>query len=105
MAIKKQFSSLEDLIKYSSQPVFVCFYANWCSTSQSYAPVLEQLKTQMGNQIQVVKINTDKYPELAAKHEIKALPTSLLFIEGELACRIKGIMQTPQLIPYLQKFL
>lgn len=105
MAVKKQFSSLDDLIKNTPIPVFVCFYSNQCPYSQTYAPILEQLKTQMGNQILVIKISTDKYPQLAAQHEIKASPTSLLFIQGELACRIKGVMQTPQLIQYLQKFL
>ena len=105
MAVQKQFSSLEDLIKNAPVPVFVCFYSNRCPYSHTYFPILERLKSQMANPIQVVKISTDKYPQLAAKHEVKVSPTSLLFIDGELVCRIKGVMQTPQLIQYLQKFL
>ncbi len=105
MAVKKQFSSLQDLIAHSPLPVLVCFYGKQCSYSQMFAPILEQVKTKMGNQLQVIKIDAQKYPQLAAQHEIKALPTSLLFIEGELASRIKGVMQTPQLVQYIQKFL
>lgn len=69
------------------------------------APILEQVKTSMGDRIKVVKINTEKYPKLASKYEIQSLPTSILFIEGEQASRIKGVMQTPKLIEYLTKFL
>lgn len=69
------------------------------------SPILEQVKTSMGDRIKVVKINTEKYPKLASQYEIQSLPTSILFIEGEQASRIKGVMQTPKLIEYLKKFL
>lgn len=59
----------------------------------------------MGDRIKVIKINTEKYPQLAAEHEIQSLPTTLLFVEGELASRIKGVMEAPKLIQYVQKFL
>lgn len=44
MAVKKQFSSLQDLIHHSSVPVFVFFYKSWCSARQTYAPILEKVK-------------------------------------------------------------
>lgn len=105
MAVKKQFSSLQDLIDQASVPVFVCFYGSWCSASQTYSPILEQVKQKIGSRMQVIKINADQYPQLVYQYEIKVLPTSLLFINQELACRIKGVMQTEKLIQYLQKFL
>ncbi|MGL5081840.1 MAG: thioredoxin family protein [Microcoleaceae cyanobacterium] len=105
MAVKQQFSSLEDLINHSTTPILVCFYASWCSSSQMFAPILEQVKDQMKNQLQVIKVNADKYPQLLTQHEIRALPTSLLFIDRELAARIRGVMKTPELIQYVQKFL
>ncbi len=105
MAVKKQFSSLQDLINQTSIPVLVCFYGSWCSASQTYAPILEKVKHKMGSRMQVIKINADQYPQLVSQHEVKVLPTSLLFVDHELACRIKGVMPTEKLIPYLQKFL
>ncbi|NJK38111.1 MAG: thiol reductase thioredoxin [Oscillatoriales cyanobacterium RM1_1_9] len=105
MAVKQQFSSLEDLINHSTTPVLVCFYANWCSSSQTFSPILEQVKQRMQHQLQVIKVNADKYPQLLIRHEIKVLPTSLLFIDRELAARIRGVMKTPELIQYVQKFL
>ncbi|MEQ8972435.1 MAG: thioredoxin [Coleofasciculus sp. C1-SOL-03] len=105
MATKQNFSSFQDLIQNSPTPVLVSFYATWCGYCKMMSPILEQVKTSMGDRIKVVKINTEKYPKLASQYEIQSLPTSILFIEGEQASRIKGVMQTPKLIEYLKKFL
>lgn len=105
MTTKQQFSSFDDLIADPSQPVLVSFYAPWCGYCKQFAPILEQVKTQLGGQLKIVKIDSEKYPQLAAQHEVQALPTTLLFVEGELASRIKGVMETPKLIDYVKKFL
>jgi thioredoxin-like negative regulator of GroEL len=59
----------------------------------------------MGDRIQVVKIDSEKYPQLASQYQVQALPTTLLFVDGELASRIKGVMQAPNLMQHLTKFL
>lgn len=105
MVIKKQYSNFQELIANVNKPILVTFYSTSCGYCQTFSPILNQVKAQMGDRIQVVKINTQNYPELAAQYEVKALPTTLLFVEGELASRIKGVMQTPELIKYIQKFL
>lgn len=105
MAIKKQFSSLHDLIAHAKTPVLVSFYAPWCGYCRQFAPILEQVKAQVGHRLQVVKINSENYPQLVAEYDVKSLPTTMLFVEGELASRIKGVMQTPELLHYLQPFL
>ena len=105
MAVKKQFSSFQDLLKGSELPLLVDFYAPWCGPCQMLAPILEQVNAQLANKLQVVKINTDKYPQLASQYQIQALPTLVLFKNGQPVDRIEGLMQAPQLIQYLQKFL
>ncbi|MCA1993034.1 MAG: thioredoxin [Coleofasciculus sp. S288] len=105
MAVKKQFSNFQDLLANTTIPVLVDFYATWCGSCQMMSPILEQVKAQMGNRLQVVKINTDKYPQLASEYQIQALPTLVLFLNGEQVLRIKGVMKAPQLIQYLEKHL
>lgn len=105
MTKKQQFSNFQALISDRSTPTLVSFYASWCGYCKQFAPILNQVKTQMGDRIQVIKISTEKYPDLAAEHDIQSLPTTLLYVEGELASRIKGVMAAPQLIQYIQKFL
>lgn len=105
MAVKKQFSSFQELLSHSQVPVLVDFYATWCGPCQMMAPILEQVSAQMKNRLQVVKIDSDKYPGLASQYQIHALPTLVLFKNGEPVERIEGVMQASQLIQHLQTLL
>ncbi len=105
MAIKQQFNSFEELLSGSEMPVLVDFYADWCGPCQMMAPILEQVNLQLKQQLRVVKINTEKYPQLASKHNIQALPTLVLFKQGQPVERIEGVMQAPQLIQRLQTLI
>ncbi|MEL6788307.1 MAG: thioredoxin [Cyanobacteria bacterium J06607_15] len=101
MAVKKQFSSFEDLLASSNVPVLVDFYATWCGPCQMMTPILEQVGANLRDRLQVVKIDTDKYPNLASKYQVEALPTLVLFKNGEPAEKIEGVHQAPQLIQHL----
>jgi thioredoxin len=105
MAIKKQFTSFGDLLSNSTTPVLVDFYATWCGPCQMMSPILEQVGSYLKNQIQVVKIDTDKYPNLATEYQIHALPTLVLFKNGQPIERIEGVVQAQQLIQRLQTIL
>jgi protein disulfide-isomerase len=102
MAIKQQFNSFEELVSGSNLPVLVDFYANWCGPCQMMSPILEQVSAQMKQRLQVVKIDTDKYPHLASQHHIHALPTLVLFKQGKPVERIEGVMPADALIQRLQ---
>ena len=101
MAVKKQFSSFQDLLEGSDIPVLVDFYATWCGPCQMMAPILEQVGASLRDRLQIVKIDTDKYPNLASKYQIEALPTLVLFKNGQPAERIEGVLQAQQLIQHL----
>ncbi len=90
MATKQQFNSFEELLS-SELPVLVDFYAAWCGPCQMMAPIVEQVNAQM-KQLRVVKIDTDKYPQLASQHQIRALPTLVLFKQGKPVEHIEGVM-------------
>lgn len=57
------------------------------------------------NRLQIVKIDTDKYPNLATKYGIQALPTLVVFKNGQPIDRIEGVMQVNQLVQHLQTLL
>jgi len=102
MAVKKQFTSFQDLLSGSDLPVLVDFYATWCGPCQMMVPILDKVNNQLKGRLQVVKIDTDKYPQLASQYEIHALPTLVLFKNGQLVERIEGVVPAEQLIQRLQ---
>lgn len=102
MAVKKQFNSFQGLLSGSDVPVLVDFYAIWCGPCQIMTPILEEVNNQLKGRLQVVKIDTDKYPQLASQYGIEALPTLVLFNKGKSVDRIEGVMQAEQLIQRLQ---
>ena len=105
MAVKKQFASFEELLESSKIPVLVDFYATWCGPCQMMTPILEQVGANLRDRLQVVKIDTDKYPNLASKYQIEALPTLVLFKNGQPAEKIEGVHQAPQLIQHLSNLV
>ncbi|HEY9665488.1 MAG TPA: thioredoxin [Coleofasciculaceae cyanobacterium] len=105
MAVKKQFTSFDELLSGSDVPVLVDFYATWCGPCQMMAPILEQVSNQLKGRLQVVKIDTDKYPQLASQHQIYALPTLVLFKNAQPVERIEGVLPAEQIVQRLQSLL
>lgn len=105
MAIKKQFNSFQELLAGSDVPVLVDFYATWCGPCQMMSPIVEQVNTHLKDRLQVVKIDTDKYPQLASQHHIHALPTLVLFKNGQPVERIEGVLPAEKLIQRLQALI
>ncbi|OKH46295.1 thioredoxin [Scytonema sp. HK-05] len=101
MSTKKQFNSFEEMLSGSDVPVLVDFYADWCGPCHMMSPILEQVNAQLQGRIRVVKIDTEKYPELASQYEIYALPTLVVFKQGQPVDRIEGVLQAPQLVQRL----
>ena len=105
MAVKRQFNSFEELLSGSDVPVLVDFYAIWCGPCQMMSPILEKVNTQLKGRLQVVKIDTDKYPQLASQYQIHALPTLVLFRNAQPVERIEGVLPAEQIIQRLQSLI
>lgn len=105
MATKKEFATFQEMIEGSDRPLLIDFYAPWCGPCQMMAKILEQVNAQMHDRVQVVKINTDNYPDLATQYGIQALPTLVLFNQGQPIDRIEGVVPADQLIQHLQSIV
>ena len=102
MAVKQEFSSFEDMLAGADKPTLVDFYATWCGPCQLMAGELKKVKDKLQDQLQIVKIDTDRYEALASKHQIHALTTMVLFKDGQEIDRIEGAMTASQLVDRLQ---
>ncbi|BAZ42721.1 thioredoxin [Calothrix sp. NIES-4101] len=105
MATKKQFNSFEEMLAHSDVPVLVDFYADWCGPCKLMSQILEQVNAQLQGRMQVAKIDTEKYPQLASQYQIYALPTLVLFKQGQPVDKIEGVMQAPDLVRHLESKL
>ncbi|WP_414572470.1 thioredoxin [Nostoc sp. CCY 9925] len=105
MATKKQFNSFEEMLSDSDVPVLVDFYAEWCGPCQMMVPILEQVNAQLSDRLRIVKIDTEKYTHLATQYQISALPTLVLFKQGQPVERIEGVRQAADLVKHLQTII
>jgi len=89
-------SKFGDIIK-SETPTFVDFSAEWCGPCKMMAPVLEDLKSKLGDQVKIIKIDVDKNPGLARAYQVQSVPTMMLFKNGNALWRQSGVMTSEQL--------
>jgi thioredoxin 1 len=74
----------------AGRPVVVDFWAPWCGPCHALEPVLKRLESQAGDRVVFAKLNVDQNPLSAARYEVLALPTAILFANGEVQETVIG---------------
>lgn len=74
----------------SDRPVLVDFWATWCAPCRMIAPVVEQLSTELGDRVRVVKMDIDANPQTPSQLGIMSVPTLIIFKDGQPADRTVG---------------
>ena len=89
----------------SGQLVLVDFFATWCQPCKAMHPILEQVKSVLGDRIRIIKVDVDKYGVTASQYRIQSVPTLMLFRNGEVLWRTSGVIDKAELLATLDPFL
>lgn len=85
-------SDFSNLIN-DSKPTLVDFFATWCGPCRMQAPILEEVKGRLGDKVNILKVDIDQNGQLAARYNVRSVPTLILFKGGEAVWRAVGLQQ------------
>lgn len=92
--MKSNFQKIID----SDTPVLIDFYADWCGPCKTLAPILKEVKSELGERIKVIKIDVDKNQKLASRFQVKGVPTMMLFKNKQQLWRQSGVLPKQEII-------
>lgn len=67
----------------SDKPVLVDFYAEWCRPCKQMSPILKDVKSELKDNVRIIKVDVDKNPGIATRYQIRSIPTVMIFKNGE----------------------
>ena len=94
--------NFESEITNSCSPVIVDFFASWCGPCKMLSPVLENIDEKFGENLKILKVDIDKFPELANKYNIMSVPTLIFFENGEIVRQETGFMLEEKIMEFIK---
>ncbi len=101
-AIEVDTKTFNKIIKKSSLPVIVDFWAPWCGPCKMMTPIFNQAAAQLKGEFLLIKVNTEQEQQLSGQLSIRSIPTLMAYKNGNESSRMSGALQLPQLLQWIR---
>lgn len=96
-------NNFEDAVLQADTPVLVDFWAEWCGPCKALGPVIDDLANEYQGKVKVGKVNTDANRQVSVKYSVSAIPTVMLFNNGEIVEKFVGLRNKKEFQTALEK--